>query len=72
MKDPGFLESPRGLLRTPMGKNNLKVQPGSKSDLAVAPSPPPQVILFPRPTRNPEGAAGVDEDWCWHRGLGPT
>lgn len=57
MKDPGFLESPRGLLRTPMGKNNLKVQPGSKSDLAVAPSPPPPSYSVPKAHKEPGGSS---------------
>lgn len=37
----------------------------------MAPYPVSQVVLFPRPTRNPEGAA-ADWDWCWHQGLGPS
>lgn len=44
MKDPGLLEFPQIVLGAQVGRNNIKVQSGSKSDLTVAP-PPLKVAL---------------------------
>lgn len=72
MKDLGFLESPRPCFWVPRWARTTL-----KSNLAVSLTwqwhsiLPLKVVLFPRPTRNPEGEA-ANWDWCWHQGLGPS
>lgn len=53
VKDPGLLEFSQIVLGAQVGRNNIKVQSGSKSDLAVA--PPLQSCSVPR---NPGDGGG--------------